>query len=298
MAKSGRRSPPYQSFVSGKSRAFAAAAALALTGYLAATLVTGAGHAAGPVLDASVGPGFTISLTQGGTPVTSLAPGSYTIDVSDMGSIHDFHLQGPGVDQKTGISFTGTATWDVTFSGGAYSFFCDAHQASMNGAFTVAAPATSSTTSSTSSTTSTAPPPVTSTATASTTTATTSTPTTTAPPPSTTTTAPVTTTPTSTDTTTSPPPSVTAQVVQSLRVQAQGRRARRVILVRVDLAKAGAVRVRLLRRGRRVASMSKQVGAKPATLTLHVPAAAAPGRYSVEVVAAGKRIVRTVSLPR
>jgi hypothetical protein len=91
---------------------------------------------------------------------------------------------------------------------------------------------------------------------------------------------------------------VTAQVVQSLRVQAQGRRARRVVVVRVDLAKAGTVRVRLLRGRRRVASMSKRVGAKPATLTLHVPAAAAKGRYSVEVVAGGKRIVRTVSLPR
>jgi hypothetical protein len=273
-------------------RALAAAAALALAGYVAATLVAGASRAAGPLLDASVGPGFTISLTQGGTPVTTLAAGAYTIDVSDMDSIHNFHLQGPGIDEATSVPGTGSEIWDVTFTDGEYAFFCDAHKPSMNGAFSVGAPATTSATSSTSTTTSTAPPPSTSTTTATTPTATTTTtPTSTAPPPATSTTAPVTTTTSTTATT--PPPS--APVV-AVRVQVRGSRARRVVVVRIDLAKAGTVRVRLLRHGRRVASMTKRVGVKPSVLTLHVPAAAPKGRYSVEVVAGGARIVRTVSL--
>ena len=107
----------------------------------------------GGTLQATVGPGYTISLSQNGTKVTHLDPGTYTIDVSDQSSIHDFHLSGPGVDQATDIEGTGTATWTVTFTDGTYSYVCDAHASTMHGTFTVgSAPAPT--------TTSAAPPPL------------------------------------------------------------------------------------------------------------------------------------------
>jgi len=103
-------------------------------------------------LQATVGPGYTINLTQNGTKVTQLAPGTYTIDVNDQASIHNFHLSGPGVDQATDIEGTGTTTWTVTFQNGTYTYVCDAHATTMRGTFTVgSAPAPTTTTS--------APPP-------------------------------------------------------------------------------------------------------------------------------------------
>jgi plastocyanin len=86
----------------------------------------------------TVGPEFTISLYDaGGYPVKSLDPGSYEIQVKDLSDFHNFHLQGPGVNETTGIEFTGEATWTVTFTDGSYTFLCDAHPSSMRGAFTV-----------------------------------------------------------------------------------------------------------------------------------------------------------------
>lgn len=107
-------------------------------------------------LQATVGPGYTITLTQNGTKVTQLAPGTYTIDVNDQATIHNFHLSGPGVDQATDIEGTGTTTWTVTFQNGTYTYVCDAHATTMRGTFTVGAgsPPTTTTTTTTS-----APPP-------------------------------------------------------------------------------------------------------------------------------------------
>ncbi|HEY6961989.1 MAG TPA: hypothetical protein VI408_08900 [Gaiellaceae bacterium] len=89
------------------------------------------------VLDAKVGPGYSITLTQNGTKVTNLPPGDYTINVDDEADIHNFHLFGPGVDEATDITGTGTTTWNVTFQNGAYTYDCDAHPGSMIGRFTV-----------------------------------------------------------------------------------------------------------------------------------------------------------------
>jgi plastocyanin len=86
----------------------------------------------------TVGPGFTITLTQGGSPVTTLSPGTYKITVSDKAAIHNFHLFGPGVDQKTSVSGTGTFVWTVKLVKGSYTYQCDIHFASgMIGHFTV-----------------------------------------------------------------------------------------------------------------------------------------------------------------
>jgi plastocyanin len=94
-------------------------------------------------LQATVGPGYTITLTQDGARVTRLDPGTYTIDVSDQSSIHDFHLTGPGVDESTDVEGTGTTTWTVTFQVGTYTFLCDAHPTTMRGTFTVGSAAPS-----------------------------------------------------------------------------------------------------------------------------------------------------------
>jgi plastocyanin len=123
--------------------------ALSLAGLAAAVSVARPASTDG-TLQANVGPGYSISLTQNGTKVTHLDPGTYTINVNDQADIHNFDLFGPGVKESTGVDTTGTTTWTVTFSDGTYNYVCDAHPASMSGKFTVGAVQT---------TTTTAPPP-------------------------------------------------------------------------------------------------------------------------------------------
>ena len=102
------------------------------------TTTTGTVPEAGAVLNASVGPGFDISLTtEDGEPVESLAAGSYTISTDDQSDIHNFHLTGEGVDVTTGVSESGTDSFDVTVTEGTYTFVCDPHAGSMNGSFDV-----------------------------------------------------------------------------------------------------------------------------------------------------------------
>src|SRR5579884_4068654 len=113
---------------------------------LAAAVSVARPASADGTLQANVGPGFSISLTQNGTKVSSLAPGTYTIDVTDQADVHDFHLVGPGVDQATSIEGTGTTTWTVSFTVGTYQFFCDAHPTTMKGSFTVGTPPPTTTT--------------------------------------------------------------------------------------------------------------------------------------------------------
>jgi plastocyanin len=94
--------------------------------------------ASGTTLTASVGPGFEISLTGAdGSDVTTLAAGTYTIDVDDQSDAHNFHLTGTGVDEMTDVGSTGTDTWTVTFEAGSYHFQCDPHASTMNGDFEV-----------------------------------------------------------------------------------------------------------------------------------------------------------------
>lgn len=109
----------------------------AVVAALTALVLAGPATAATKLV-ATVGPGFTISLTKGGKKVTKLAPGAYTITVRDRSSIHNFALKGPGrVSKKTGIAFTGTQTWNVTLRKGRYTFVCTPHATMMKGAFTV-----------------------------------------------------------------------------------------------------------------------------------------------------------------
>ena len=88
--------------------------------------------------DPSVPETFRISLRDAnGNPVTHVDPGTYTIDVHDYATTHNFHLRGPGVDQASDIEGTTTTTqWVVTFGNGTYTYVCDAHPLQMRGAFT------------------------------------------------------------------------------------------------------------------------------------------------------------------
>jgi plastocyanin len=102
-------------------------------GTTAAPAGTGTGTGTGNTLTATVGPGFDISMA--GTD--GLAPGEYTIDVSDKSSAHNFHLTGPGVDMMTEVSEEGDTSWTVNLQAGEYKFVCDPHASSMNGSFSV-----------------------------------------------------------------------------------------------------------------------------------------------------------------
>lgn len=83
-----------------------------------------------------VGPGFNISLKNAdGTGVSHLDVGTYDVTVTDNSIEHNFHLSGPGVDQKTDVEGMGTVTWTVTITDGIYTFICDAHPTQMKGAF-------------------------------------------------------------------------------------------------------------------------------------------------------------------
>jgi hypothetical protein len=97
----------------------------------------GGGGGASGKLVGTVGPGATISLTKGGSKVKSLKSGKYTVTVRDRSAAHDFHLKGPGVNKKTGVSAKGTQTWTVTLRSGSYSFFSDPAQRKLHGSFRV-----------------------------------------------------------------------------------------------------------------------------------------------------------------
>jgi len=88
-------------------------------------------------LVATVGPGYTISLTRGGRRFTTLKRGLYTIVVRDRSAIHNFRLIGPGVNKATGVRFVGTRTWRLRLKVGLHRFRCDPHRTMMRGSFRV-----------------------------------------------------------------------------------------------------------------------------------------------------------------
>ena len=89
--------------------------------------------AASGTLSGSVGPDFDISMQE-----TTATSGTYRLTVDDQGTIHNFHLTGPGgVDVATDVSGTGTETFTVTLQKGTYTFVCDPHSSQMHGTLTV-----------------------------------------------------------------------------------------------------------------------------------------------------------------
>jgi plastocyanin len=80
---------------------------------------------------------FVISLTDSsGAPVDTLPAGDYSIAVHDLSGMHNFHLVGGSVDEKTTVPEVTDTTFDVTLTAGQYTFKCDPH-AKMTGSFTV-----------------------------------------------------------------------------------------------------------------------------------------------------------------
>jgi plastocyanin len=89
-------------------------------------------------LNATVGPGFTITLRQHGKAVKSLKAGSYTFAVSDKSTFHSFALDGPKLEKDfTTVPFKGTKTVTLKLKAGKYKFYCAAHESTMFGRFSV-----------------------------------------------------------------------------------------------------------------------------------------------------------------
>ena len=115
--------------------------ALAAAALLAAALPGGSAGQSPTRLIGTVGPGFTITLTDAnGNAVSQLQPGAYVIEVDDRSDMHNFHLAGPGVNEATSVPFVGRTTWNVTLQNGRYTFVCDPHPDTMRGAFTAGTP--------------------------------------------------------------------------------------------------------------------------------------------------------------
>ena len=109
-----------------------AAAALALIP------TAGASPKALPKLTGTVGPGFTITLKRGTAKVTVLKAGFYNLTVADKASIHNFQIEGPGLDRAvTTVGFTGTKTVRIHLRKGKYKYYCKPHESSMFGFFNV-----------------------------------------------------------------------------------------------------------------------------------------------------------------
>jgi len=103
------------------------------------TTASAGGGASMGELDGEVGPGFTIEVSQNGEDAESVPAGTYTLKVEDKSDQHNFHLIGPGVDEKvTEVAFQGDKTVTVTLEPGTYTYQCDPHAANgMKGTFTV-----------------------------------------------------------------------------------------------------------------------------------------------------------------
>jgi hypothetical protein len=115
-----------------------------ILGAVFVALLLGAGRARaenpGLVADVGLGDSYAISLEDAsGATVKHLDPGTYTLLVQDHSSLHNFHLDGPGVDVSTDVESVETRTFTVSFVDGTYFFQCDAHVGQMHGSFTVGA---------------------------------------------------------------------------------------------------------------------------------------------------------------
>ena len=91
-------------------------------------------------LTGEVGPGYSIEVKKGNKDLKTIKAGTYKIKVEDKASIHNFHLKGPGLNKKTGVSFMGETTWTIKLKPGTYTYQCDPHASSgMKGHFKVTA---------------------------------------------------------------------------------------------------------------------------------------------------------------
>ena len=107
---------------------------LGAIGLVGALTLAGGATAATATPIGTVGPGFTITLTKGGKKVTRLNAGRYQLVVRDRSTMHNFVLEGPGVERDvTTVPFQGTKTVTVKLRPGKYKFYCRPHESSMFG---------------------------------------------------------------------------------------------------------------------------------------------------------------------
>jgi len=115
-------------------------AALAAAGAALALTAVAGGRTNATTLRATVGPGFTITLTRNGHRVTRVAPGLYRIVVSDRSAIHNFKLEKSGgafERTMTTVGFKGVRTQTVRLTAGRWEYYCAPHERTMKGHFTV-----------------------------------------------------------------------------------------------------------------------------------------------------------------
>jgi plastocyanin len=113
---------------------------IALLTLAVAALVVAPAYAKTSMLSGEVGPGFSIEVKKAGKDLKTIKAGTYRIKVEDKASIHNFHLFGPGLNKKTGVSFKGQTTWTIKLKPGRYTYQCDPHALSgMKGRFRVTA---------------------------------------------------------------------------------------------------------------------------------------------------------------
>ena len=113
---------------------------IALLTLAVAALVVAPAYAKTPLLTGEVGPGFSIEVEKAGKDLKTIKAGTYRIKVEDKAAIHNFHLFGPGLNKKTGVSFKGQTTWTIKLKPGRYTYQCDPHALSgMKGRFRVTA---------------------------------------------------------------------------------------------------------------------------------------------------------------
>ena len=118
------------------TKALPAALAAVLTALVIVS--TGLGSSSMATLRGTVGPGFTISLTQNGHRVTSLKAGTYRLVISDRSPEHNFVLRGPGATRSlTSVGATVSRTITVRLTKGTWTYFCAPHAQVMRGTFRV-----------------------------------------------------------------------------------------------------------------------------------------------------------------
>jgi hypothetical protein len=104
-----------------------------------------AGQAQPTQLVGTVGPGFTIGLTDAsGADIRALAAGRYAVLVRDLSNEHNFVLGHKSTGRRpisTEVEFVGDVKVEVELAPGEWVFACSPHFDTMNGRFAVAAPA-------------------------------------------------------------------------------------------------------------------------------------------------------------
>jgi plastocyanin len=94
-----------------------------------------------PKLVGTVGPGFTIELTDAaGARVTSLVAGRYELLVHDLSDMHNFVLGSKSTGERlaqTEVEFVGDRTFTIDLVPGLYVYACSPHFETMNGRLTV-----------------------------------------------------------------------------------------------------------------------------------------------------------------